>query len=105
MMLSLLFLSTSLFAATPAEIAIAAYEKQEPFTIRSSILEVVDHGSIIVLEDGSRWIVEPDDTSTTAAWLGPARVLIRKGPHPEAEYPYMMKNTWTKAIVSVKRHD
>ncbi|MCH9620882.1 MAG: hypothetical protein S4CHLAM20_02900 [Chlamydiia bacterium] len=100
--------STYLLAApsmggSPAEIAIAQHERMHEVRMHSTISEVSSGGRIITLQNGTQWTVYPEDVPYTSGWLGPAPVEITKGPHPDAQYPFLMKNKWTRKIVSVQR--
>lgn len=91
---------------TPAEKAIAKTQKNTSIHFgqkTGSILENIDGGRIIVLDDGTKWLVDPVDTQFTGGWLGPAPVVIRKDRPEQEEYNYSMTNKWTDKTVRVQK--
>ena len=71
--------------------------------MKSTITENLESGGVLVLDNGTKWAVDPKDVQFTGGWLGPVRVVIRKGPHSDARFPKMMLNKATGKIVNVRR--
>lgn len=101
--LSSTFLFFSAANLSPAQKAMKQYEAS--FSIRQSgrIEMLLSEGGVIVLDNGSKWAVAPEDIEETSGWIGAAKVEIAKGPHPDARFPFLMYNTVTKKVVSVRR--
>jgi hypothetical protein len=48
--------------------------------MRRMLMEVSDDGSVLTLDDGAEWIVNPGDMSTACVWSPTAELEIRKAP-------------------------
>jgi hypothetical protein len=48
--------------------------------MRRMLMEVSDDGSVMTLDDGSEWIVNPSDMPTACVWSPTASLEIRKAP-------------------------
>jgi len=72
--------------------------------VRTTLSEVLEGGKILVMEDDSRWKIDPRDVNKTGGWLGPADIRI----YPNAassKYAYRIQNTWTYSTVNANRID
>ena len=103
----LVALLASTSVSTPAEKAMEKQTHASPsfhFGVKTgTILEIIDGGKIIILDDDSKWLVEPDDINYTGGWLGPAPVRVKKDGAPSEIFNYSMTNTWTKKTVRVRK--
>ena len=98
--------TASISSLTPAENAISNSEGATSVYFgqkKSAIQEVLDNGEVIILTDGSKWIVYPGDRKYSSGWLGPADVTIEKSGIPQGKYRYAFTNHWTKKTVLVRR--
>lgn len=98
--------TASLSNLSPAENAMSNLEKKSSIHFgkkTASIQEILDQGEVVVLSDGTKWIVYPSDQKFVGGWLGPADVVITKSNTPKGKYAFAMKNMWTKKTVLVKR--
>ena len=105
-LIGLTFYITAIEALTPAQIAIQKHisgKSNSVILIKANVDQILKNGSIIKLDDGTKWRVDPDDTNYTSAWLGPAEIEIKKNKTPNSDYPYIMTNKWTKASVKVAK--
>lgn len=63
-------------------------------SIKDPVLSVVDvdieQGTWLELEDGSRWIVAPDDMGKATGWLPGMRVTIDRS--DDAAHPWALTN-------------
>ncbi|MCH9617401.1 MAG: hypothetical protein SP4CHLAM5_08530 [Chlamydiia bacterium] len=93
-------------ATTPAEKAMSKQKNISNIHFgekTGTILENLDNGRVIVLDDGSKWVVDPEDAPYSSGWLGPAPIVIRKDGPRSANFNYSMTNKWTKKTVRVRR--
>lgn len=51
-----------------------------------SLMSNSDDGTIVVLDDGSIWIVTAADTATASVWLDPSSVTVNEGSSAPAAY-------------------
>ena len=56
------------------------------------ITENSDDGSVLTLEDGSLWLVDPVDRADTAVWVASTDIVVRDT-SPDGEYDYTLVNT------------
>jgi hypothetical protein len=99
-------LATVTSVSTPAEKAMSKQENISKIHFgekTGTILENLDDGKILVLDDGSKWVVSPEDTQFSGGWLGPAPVVIRKDRAPTENFNYSMTNKWTEKTVRVRK--
>jgi len=47
------------------------------------VASLADAGTILVLDDGSSWLIQPDDLLRVKGWKPGARVAIGGSPDPE----------------------
>lgn len=87
---------------TPAQKSVYKVE-QEYSQKRIFLKEILSGGRIIVLDDNSRWIVQPSDYIFSGGWLSPAYVRIKFDGLSTDEYPYSMKNLSTKQTIRVQK--
>lgn len=59
--------------------------------------ENLSKGQILVMSDGSRYKINPNDISTSALWLFPISVEIGQSTDPN--YPLTITNTSSKSVV------
>jgi hypothetical protein len=57
-----------------------------------SLAQVVDGGQYVVLEDGSRWEIAPDDRPIAAAWTRDASIVISVIGAPTGDYDTRLTN-------------
>lgn len=107
-LLAIFFLSYThtVAAISPAEKSILKHENptdnsQTPIT--GTIDQVIDNGSIIKLDNGTKWRVNPIDEKYTSGWLGPAKIEIKKAKDNNQQWPYVMINKWTNTPVRVSK--
>jgi hypothetical protein len=60
----------------------------------------MSNGSMLVLSDGSRWDINPDDQKKTSLWMTPMEIQVK--PSNNQTYPYMLVNMQTKENVLAK---
>jgi hypothetical protein len=51
---------------------------------RKRIEAITDSGRMLVLGDGSAWLIEPDDRGIAAGWAVGTRVQVSMKGHPES---------------------
>lgn len=78
---------------------VIAYET-EPHQLDLTIDENLHNGKILVLSDGSTWLVSPDSLSISASWVAPTPLKIEKSNDPT--YPYIIKQIETPQSVLVR---
>jgi len=87
---------------TPAQKS--AYKVEEEYSQkRVSIKEILSGGKIVVLDDNSRWIVQPTDYIFSGGWLSPSYVRVKFDGLSTDEYPYSMRNLSTKQTIRVQK--
>lgn len=59
------------------------------------------NGQQLLLSDGSRWQIHPQDVKTSSIWLTPITVGIKRGTDPN--YPYIITNISTNQSVRAKQ--
>ena len=66
------------------------------------IMEVLDEGAIVRLDDGSRWRIFPLDRKDTAKWRSTAVVVVQSMSRPMGEHGYILlcKDNWVQAFAS-----
>ena len=67
------------------------------------IIEVLEDGLLIELDDGSRWAIKPGDIGKTAVWYETQRIVVEE--NDSSVYPYKLKNldTSTQETVEASR--
>jgi len=60
-----------------------------------------ENGTLILLEDGTVWVVTPTDQVKTSIWLVVDRIAIFKSPSTPA-YPYLLVNEREEEQVHAK---
>lgn len=58
-------------------------------------------GSLLVLSDGSKWKISPNDTAITELWLVPMEIEIENS--NDTRYPFLLKNLQTKQQVKAEK--
>jgi hypothetical protein len=58
------------------------------------------NGGVLVLSDGTRWEINPQDQSKTSLWMTPMEIEVK--PSDNQSYPYMLVNMQTKETVYAK---
>jgi len=61
----------------------------------------LNKGSLLELSDGSRWIINPDDTAFSVLWLQPSEIDVQES--KDQTYPYKLTNWDTKQSVRAKK--
>lgn len=75
---------------------------QAPSTDSNLTLSVnVQNGQQIILSDGTRWQIQPQDVKTSAVWLTPVPILVMQGTDPN--YPYVLTNQSSNQSVRAKQ--
>jgi hypothetical protein len=57
-----------------------------------ALVHVTDGGRYLILEDGTRWEVSPDDQGTAANWAEDASIVIRAIPAPTEKWEWSLIN-------------
>ena len=101
----LFFCCFKLIGMTPADYSVKKHQISNDAKVarRLYVDQIQSNGGIIILSDGSTWMVAPTDRDYTSMWLGPADVVIKKRKKTNNEFGYTMTNTWTKKTVLVKK--
>jgi hypothetical protein len=72
-----------------------------PAPISTLTLNVnVQNGQQLILSDGTRWQVHPQDVKTSSIWLTPIPITVKKGTDPN--YPYVITNQSTNQSIRAK---
>jgi len=75
---------------------------QAPSTNSDLTLSVnVQNGQQIILSDGTRWQIHPQDVKTSSVWLTPVPIMVMPGSDPS--YPYVLTNQSTNQSVRAKQ--
>ena len=61
----------------------------------------VQNGQQLILSDGTRWQVHPQDVKTSSIWITPAPIMVMTGTDPS--YPYVLTNQTTNQSVRAKQ--
>ena len=63
-------------------------------------MEVRRDGQIVVLDDVSRWVIQPGDSTKTVCWYPSQRILVKE--NDSEIYPYRLKNLDTSSEEEVE---
>jgi len=66
-----------------------------------TIIEVLNNGKYLVLNDNSRWEIDKPDRDKVSGWLGPADVKISR--RNGQVYPYTIYNQWTRSSARARK--
>jgi hypothetical protein len=64
---------------------------------------ITDSGRIIVLDDGSSWLIEPDDRKISGKWKPGTRVDVSTVAHPESVIANMENHTAVRGVYAGQR--
>ena len=67
------------------------------------VATLADAGSILVLDDGSSWLIQPDDIPRVQGWKTGARVSIGGSPDPEKSVRNMDNAEEVRAVYAGQR--
>jgi hypothetical protein len=70
----------------------------------SKLLEVFPGGVKIGLEDGSEWLIHPEDVHTAYIWLPAAEIAITEV-DKDGEFSYELENTYIHVSIRAKKAD
>ncbi len=71
---------------------------KKPLTLSENRSE----GKMIILSDGSRWQIAPEDVDRSSLWLTPFPIRIEKS-DDNPQYPYKIINTYTGSSVHAQK--
>lgn len=83
---------------TPADKALQNKANQSK-VVSTYVSQVLSGGRVVVMQDGTRWAIDPKDVDKTGGWLGPAEVKISPNPNGKV-YKYHIRNVWTNSTVN-----
>ena len=63
--------------------------------METSVLEVKNDGLEVILVDGSRWSIDPGDSTKTILWYATQRIVVNQS--SDDIYPYVLTNVDTVA--------
>jgi hypothetical protein len=67
-----------------------------------SVDEVCGDGSIVLLDDGSIWLIEDTDRVDTSLWLSTTDITVSRNPRPIGDYKFILNNTEDHEKASAK---
>ena len=60
----------------------------------------IERGKELILDDNSRWEVDPEDHEISSSWISPFPLVITYG--SSDEFPYVITNTLSQAVVKAR---
>jgi len=63
---------------------------------------VLEQGRLLILEDGSRWEVEPLDQTETVLWAPTSPITVTEADSPVGDFRYLLTNTEEEKSVAAK---
>lgn len=82
------------------------YEKREQpkigreSSLRSSLQDNLQNGTLIRLANGSLWKIKPEDTNLSQGWITPVDILIASS--NDKEFPHRLTNSMTGSSIRAK---